>query len=139
MQHELLPRAGLADFYRFALLLTGDHAAAERAFSETLREGERRIADIRDEARRAAWLATRIRQRCMEISRDAESETGTVADRFHSLPEPERSALALFYLDPFSPDQIAQILGMNIDRLAETLTRARAFLQRARSREEAAQ
>ncbi len=58
--------------------------------------------------------------------------TGEVLARhFHGLPEPERSALALFYLDSFTPEQIAQLLGMNLDKLAGTLAQARTLLKRS--------
>ncbi len=143
MHNTLLPSTGLTEFYRFALLLTGHPGAAERVIAAALCEAEERIGDIRDEAHRAAWLATRIRQRCLEEPaqpsfpeaakvEDLEPQplnSEVLARHFQALPEPERSALALFYLDPFTPDQIGQLLGMKLDQLAETLSRARSLLQ----------
>ena len=56
-------------------------------------------------------------------------EAYLLAQRFHLLPEPGRSALALFYLNLFSTEKIADLLEMPIEKLAGTLGRARALLQ----------
>jgi DNA-directed RNA polymerase specialized sigma24 family protein len=47
------------------------------------------------------------------------------------LPEPERSALGLFYLDLFSVEEIAELLKMDIDVLSDTLGAARDLLQKS--------
>ena len=145
----MLPSATLAEFYRFALLLTGQIESAERIMAETLAESERRLGEIRDVSQRAAGLAVRIRQRCLE-NQPAESKTPRLvreeenpdlvpevlqieayilAQHFQALPEPERSALALFYLELVTPEQIARLLGMDLEQLAGTLGHARALLQ----------
>jgi DNA-directed RNA polymerase specialized sigma24 family protein len=143
LQNTLLSSAALAEFYRFALLLTGCSDAAERVLAATLEEAEKRIGDVRDETQRAAWFAARIRQCCLEnraVATPAPASIEVICEKrplgaddlarhFRALPEPERSALALFYLDPFSLDQIAHLLGMKLDELAETLRRARSLLQ----------
>ena len=38
----------------------------------------------------------------------------------HHLPEPERSAITLFYLEIFSPRVLSEILGLDIEELAQT-------------------
>ncbi len=55
-------------------------------------------------------------------------EAFLLAQRFHGLPEPERSALALFYLDFFTVAEIAELLKMTLETLAETLGAARGLL-----------
>jgi DNA-directed RNA polymerase specialized sigma24 family protein len=40
-----------------------------------------------------------------------------------------RSALALFYLDLFTPEEIAQLLKMKLEELGATLAEARTRLQ----------
>src|SRR5205807_541178 len=115
----LLPSAALAEFYRFALLLTGNAKSAEQVMAETLAEVEAQLSQFRNETSRQAWLATQIRERCLKNNATAppaaprlvrdETDTGEkpailkieaflLAQHFHMLPEPERSALALFYL-----------------------------------------
>ena len=148
----LFPNATLVQFYRLSLLLTGHARDAERALAETLREAETKIADVRDEQRRRSWVVSRLRQSCVptpdptarggEAPRLVRSENGSeelpevlpieayiLAQRFGALPDPERSALAIFYLDLFSCEEIAQLLGMTLEQLAETLAKARSRLR----------
>lgn len=147
----MLPSATLAEFYRFALLLTGNIATAERVMAETLAEGEKQIGDMRDEMGRQAWMAAHLRNRCIhdhhvipetprlvrqevdpgETPEVLQIEAFIVAQRFHTLPEPERSALALFYLNLFTPEEIGRLLGMRLELLADTLTRGRSLLREA--------
>ena len=142
----------LAEFYRFALLLTGDHRVAEKIMAETLHEAEGQLAELRKLASRQAWLVQRIRERCLRENAVNENEVPRllrapadagerreiltieafiVAQRFSTLPEPERSALALFYLDLFEPAEIARLLKLPIEELAATLGRGRAQLSEA--------
>ena len=107
MQTSPLPNTTLAEFYRFALLLTGNIRAAEQVMAETLAEVALHVAQVRSETGRQAWFIQRI------------------------LPEPERSALALFYLDFFTIAEIAELLKMNVETLAETLAAARGLLEQS--------
>ncbi len=120
--------------------------------AETLTEVESQLDQFRNETSRQAWLATHIRERCLENNKSAppaaprllrdDTETGEkpavlkieaflLAQRFHTLPEPERSALALFYLDLFSPEEIAELLKIDLEVLADTLGAARELLQKS--------
>ena len=56
-------------------------------------------------------------------------EAYILAQRFHLLPEPERSALAFFYLDLFDTEGIAELLGVTVEELAALLARARPMLK----------
>jgi RNA polymerase sigma-70 factor (ECF subfamily) len=148
------PSSTLAELYRFALLLTGNAKSAEQVMAETLAEVEAQLAQFRNETSRQAWLISHIRERCLENNKSAapsaprlmrdDSEAGPhpevlqieaflVAQRFHLLPEPERSALALFYLELFSTNEIAEILKMNVEALADTLGAGRDLLQKSLS------
>lgn len=148
LQTALFPSAILADFYRFAVLLTGSIKTAEKIMAEILTEADGHISQIRNETGRMAWLATRIRERCLNNQLGASSgprllreeaapgekleileiEAYLVAQRFHQLPEPERSALGLFYLDFFSDEEICRLLKLHEADLPETLKRARELL-----------
>lgn len=152
MQTAPFPSTTLAEFYRFALLLTGNAKSAEKVMAETLMEAHAQLEQIRNETSRQAWLATRIRERCLKNNASAppaaprlvrdEPESGEkrgvlnieaflLAQRFHLLPEPERSALALFYLEFFTPEEIAGLLKMEVEALSDTLAAARELLQQS--------
>lgn len=135
---------GLAEFFRFALLLTGRASTAEHLLAATLAEGEAHVGQVRRASGRKAWMVQRIRERCLNNHESAPpaatpepasapplvltGEPSLLARRFHSLPEPERSALALFYLDFFTAEEIAEVLKMSVETLSETLAAARRLL-----------
>jgi len=145
----LFPSATLADFYRFALLLTGDSSVAQRVLAETLHEAEATLAGIRHKPARQAWLIQRLKDRCArspavhEQAGPRTTDSGdeppgrsnlealTLAQRFSTLPEPQRSTLALFYLELFEAQEIARLLKVETEDLARTLTEARALLREA--------
>ena len=152
MQTPPLPNTTIAEFYRFALLLTGSIRAAEQVMAETLAEVAMHVAQVRSETTRQAWFVQHIRERCLknneaappaaprldrtdaapgEKPRVLKIEAFLLAQRFHLLPEPERSALALFYLDFFTIAEIAELLKMNVETLAETLAAARTLLEQS--------
>ncbi|MEP6670659.1 MAG: sigma-70 family RNA polymerase sigma factor [Chthoniobacter sp.] len=152
LQTALFPSSTLAEFYRFALLLTGNAKSAEQVMADTLTEVESQLSQFRNETSRQAWLATHIRERCLENNKSVppsaprllrdDSDTGSrpeilkieaflLAQRFHTLPEPERSALALFYLDLFTAEEVAELLNMDMHTLSDTLGAARDLLQKS--------
>jgi DNA-directed RNA polymerase specialized sigma24 family protein len=150
LQTALFPSATLDEFYRFALLLTGDIRTAEQIMARTLAVAEPQLVELRSDASRQIWLAQCIRERCLHQNAGNENpvprllrtepegrpeilkiEAFIVAQRFSTLPEPERSALALFYVDIFQPADIAHLLKMRIDDLAVVLGHARALLAEA--------
>jgi RNA polymerase sigma factor (sigma-70 family) len=141
----------LAEFYRFTLLLTGSLKTAEQIMADTLQAVQEQLGELRHESSRRAWLAMRIRERCMRenavnpnaiprlLRDDSEAERGEVlkieafivAQRFSTLPEPERSALALFYLEIFDLEEIAKLLKLSMEDLADLLSRARTLLEQS--------
>jgi DNA-directed RNA polymerase specialized sigma24 family protein len=152
LEPAVFPTATLKEFYRLALLLAGDVYSAQQLLATCLADVEAHLDELRSSERRRWWMARRMRQQCLaqgadmdplpsapRLIRDTEwneaapevlkIEAYIVAQRFHQLPEPERSALALFYLDLFSTEEITQLLGMSLDELATVLTNARALLQ----------
>lgn len=144
--------AGLTEFYRLAVLLTGHPGTAEQVLAATLAEADAHVGQVRRASDRQAWVVQRIRERCLKMDESAplaapqlpptdppadgqplllKSGSSLLARRFHTLPEPERSALALFYLDLISVGEIAEVLKMNVETLAETLAAARRLLGHA--------
>ncbi len=136
MQNTPFAQASLAEFYRFALLLTGNPEAAERIVADTLLDSDAQLGEIRNPTQREACFASRVRQRCLRdltpSGEAADPDNGAaLARKFSRLQEPERSALALFYLDLFSEEEIASVLKMKAEDLAGTLSRARLLLSEA--------
>jgi len=143
------PSSIIADFYRFAVLLTGQIARAEQVMADTLAKAELDLPQFRNECGRRAWFFSRIREACGVLAGPAvpaprllresgddqaveilEIEAYLVAQRFQQIPEPARSALALFYLDAFTNEEIAKLLRLSEEQLADTLADGRLQLQR---------
>jgi DNA-directed RNA polymerase specialized sigma24 family protein len=49
-------------------------------------------------------------------------------DALHRLPEPERSALTMLYLEIVTPTASAEILGVSLEQFAEQVSSARAMV-----------
>ena len=74
-------------------------------------------------------LAPRLlREESLEAPEILEIEAYLVAQRFHGLPEPERTALALFYLDLLTPAESAKLLAVALEEYCNLLGRARLRL-----------
>lgn len=145
----LFPEETLSSFYRFSLLVTGDAHSAEQLLAESLAEVEMRIGHLRNVHRRKAWLIRRLRQRLasMEVSAakaprllrsmslDGKSdevleiEAYILAQHFATIDEPERSALALFYLKLFPVRELPELLDLELEDLARALDRGRQQLR----------
>lgn len=130
----------IVDLYRFTFLLTGNRETAETFLLETLRDGSAQVEQFRNQRHCCAWIVATLRERCNQSSESAESasptisseaandEVGRFATAFSRLEEPGRSALGLFYTDLFSPNEIANLLHLKHDELAEWLAKARESL-----------
>jgi len=137
----------LEAIYRFALLLTGDAQTASEAVLDILRDAAGHASQFRNDKHRNACLAMKVRELCLKREQAAAapraggapgrvsqpvglSRNGApLATRFHLMPEPQRSALALFYLDLFPPNELAQLFRMKPDGLADALSAGRDFLR----------
>ena len=112
----------LGALHRYACLLTGgDPAATSAAVDATLDRAAVRSGDIRCPLRTARWLFAELRLQCRQRSRRVPaaavaSPTDGAASAFAALPEPERAALALFYVGPFRRLELADTLGGSAGR-----------------------
>ncbi|MEO8352065.1 MAG: hypothetical protein ABI680_10055 [Chthoniobacteraceae bacterium] len=152
MPTALFPSATIAEVYRFALLLTGDLRVAGDVVAESLHATLGELTEIRSEKNRLACLLQRLRDRCAHTDAPAGPlaprlvrtplepgqareilpiEAFIVARHFSLLPEPARSALALFYLEIFGPEEIAKILKLSLDQLGVVLGEGRSQLEAA--------
>ncbi len=119
----------LGALHRYACLLTGgDTAATTAVLDATLDRAAARSGDIRCPLRTARWLFAEVRGQCRRLARRARFAPEGTAAAFAALPEPERAALALFYVGPFRRLELAETLGVRPDELGPLLQRARALL-----------
>ncbi|MDQ3313560.1 MAG: hypothetical protein M3505_02835 [Verrucomicrobiota bacterium] len=140
----------LPQLYRFCFLLTGDAGKAQEAFQATLREAASRCAQGKPPADRL-WFFRDARWRCLvlgeeglqpEISQWDEEEVsphaaGQVAQLhpeqlaiwISAAPEPQRSALAAYYLDEFTPREILTVLELRPSELSKALDSGRRQFQ----------
>jgi DNA-directed RNA polymerase specialized sigma24 family protein len=140
----------LPQLYRFCFLMTGDAAKAQAAFQDTVREAATRAASD-EPAPDRLWFFRDARWRCLalgeqgiqaepgmleeaEISPAAPAQIQTLEPAQLALwisaaPEPQRSALALFYLDEFTLPELLSILEMKAGELSELICSGRRQFQ----------
>jgi hypothetical protein len=112
--------------YRLLLIRTGQRHQAEQALRETLtefRQGnlpDRDKTDFVDYYRAALKMPT--------PSEPLQTDLAGWPLALHHLPEPQRSAITLFYLEVFSPRVLAELLGLDMVELANLIATARSSL-----------
>jgi DNA-directed RNA polymerase specialized sigma24 family protein len=140
----------LPQLYRFCFLMTGDASKAQEAFQDTVREAALRSA--RDEPLPdRLWFFRDARWRCIAVSEQGlQAEPGMLEEAeispaapmqieqldpdqlavwISAAPEPQRSALALFYLDEFSLREMLALLEMKAGELSELISSGRRQFQ----------
>ena len=113
------------------MLLTADLALAGRALVETLSDATGQLAQVRTEKNRALWLVSKVRECCLRetgAAGDPDADVPGIARHFHAMPEPGRSAAALFYLDLLPVEEVAQLLGMSLDQFSSIMAGTRGAL-----------
>ena len=140
----------LPQLYRFCFLMTGDASKAQEAFQDTVREATLRSA--RDEPPPdRLWFFRDARWRCIAVSEQGlQAEPGMLEETeispaapmqieqldpdqlavwISAAPEPQRSALALFYLDEFSLREMLAVLEMKAGELSDLISSGRRQFQ----------
>jgi DNA-directed RNA polymerase specialized sigma24 family protein len=130
--------------------MLGDSRKAQDVFNTTLREAAARAAQ-RELPRESFWLFREARWRCLEASKmdlqpesleiDEHDITSHAASQIKQLdpaqlaiwisaaPDPQRTALALFYLDEFDYQEILDIAELKLSTLSRCLSQGRRQLQ----------
>lgn len=130
--------------------MTGDARKAQDVFHATLREASERAANG-EAPRDPFWLFRAARDRCLEASEqglqaedvDLEEhevapwaasqierlDAGQLAIWISGAPDPQRSALALFYLDEFNHRELLALTELKPDELAKAISDARQQFQ----------
>jgi DNA-directed RNA polymerase specialized sigma24 family protein len=135
-------KQNLPQLYRFCLLMLGDSRKAQEVFDTTLREAGLRAAQG-EMPRESFWLFREARWRCLEESKtDLQPESLEIEEHdiapqaalqikqleptqlaiwISAAPDPQRTALALFYLD--------EIAELKLSTLSRCLSQGRRQLQ----------
>jgi DNA-directed RNA polymerase specialized sigma24 family protein len=138
-------KQNLPQLYRFCYLMLGDSRKAQEVFHATLRDAGVRAArgEVPTEP---FWLFRDARWRCLEATktelqpesfemdeRDVAPEAASQIERLDPMqlavwisaaPDPQRSALALFYLDEFDYQDILDLAELKLNELSRFLAKA---------------
>lgn len=140
----------LPQLYRFCYLMTGDAEKAKEAFQGTVRDAALRSAHGEPPADRL-WFFRDARWRCVamcekglqaepghldesDITASASAQIAQIdveqlAIWISAAPEPQRSALALFYLDEFTHAELMSILQLKGRELPQLIASGRREFQ----------
>ena len=130
--------------------MLGDSAKAQEVFQTTLREAALRAAQG-ELPREPFWLFRDARWRCLEtVKEDLQPEAlkldehdvaphaasqieklepAQLAVWISGAPDPQRTALALFYLDEFDYQEILDLAELKLNELSRFLVKGRRQLQ----------
>jgi hypothetical protein len=113
--------------YRLLLIQTGQRIQAEQALRKTLIEAPQATHRMPSETDFVEYYRTALKMAAVEPESPKTDLAGWPL-ALHHLPEPERSAITLFYLEIFSPCVLSEILGLEIAELARLVAAARKSL-----------
>ncbi|MDD5351183.1 MAG: hypothetical protein PHQ12_13310 [Chthoniobacteraceae bacterium] len=117
------------EWYRLALLLTGDAAAAAAVLEKIFAVAPDELAQLRGRERRRIWLLRQIRVQALQWRQEHEpADSASLPGRVSALPEPARSVFAVFHCAEGGLDDLAELLGLSRAAFAKALAKARAAL-----------
>jgi RNA polymerase sigma-70 factor, ECF subfamily len=142
-----------APLYRFGLSLTKSDADAADLTQQTFFLWASKGHQLRDSSKAKAWLFTtlyreflnrrrhEVRFPKIELEEAREEEmsilpnpsafdSATLLQALHEVEEPFRAPLTLFYLEQFSYQEIANVLGVPIGTVMSRLSRGKALLRK---------
>jgi DNA-directed RNA polymerase specialized sigma24 family protein len=113
--------------YRLLLIRTGQRLEAEQALRETLVGSLQNDLPDRSKTGFVEYYRTALK-RPSSASGPLQTDLAGWPLALHHLPEPQRSAITLFYLEVFSPRVLSELLGLNMLELANLIAAARSSL-----------
>ena len=113
--------------YRLLLIRTGQRFQAEQALRETLTQFAQNNLPDRSKTDFVEYYRAALRTPT-SASGPLRTDLDGWSLALHHLPEPQRSAITLFYLEIFSPRALSELLGLNMVELANLITAARNSL-----------
>ena len=143
-------KQNLPQLYRFCFLMLGDSSKAQEVFHTTLSEATLRAAQGQL-PKEPFWLFRDARWRCLQATKaelqpeplkldehDLAPHATSQIERLDSsqlaiwistAPEPQRTALALFYLNEFDHGEILDLAELKLTELSRVLAKGRRQLQ----------
>jgi len=143
-------KQNLPQLYRFCFLMLGDSSKAQEVFHTTLREAANRAAHG-ELPREPFWLFRDARWRCLEadkadlqpepLAMDEHDVAPQAAAQIEQLEpaqlavwisgasDPQRTALALFFLDEFDYNEILDLADLKLSELSRFLAQGRRQFQ----------
>jgi DNA-directed RNA polymerase specialized sigma24 family protein len=140
----------LPQLYRFCFLMTGEAGKAQEAFQATLREAALRSAHGEPPPDRL-WFFRDARWRCLILAEEGlQPEHGALEEHdispsapaqieqlhpeqlaiwISTAPDPQRSALAAYYLDEFTPREMLTLLDLKSGELSKAIASGRRQFQ----------
>jgi DNA-directed RNA polymerase specialized sigma24 family protein len=150
LQKNSLPNQNLPQLYRFCFLMLGDAAKAQEVFESIMHDAALRAAQG-ELPKDRLWMFNDARWRCLETSEaglqaeplemeeheiapTAPSQIGQLdstqlAIWISAAPDPQRSALALYYLDEFNHQELLDLTELKTPELAKLIANARQEFQ----------
>lgn len=150
LQKNSIPNQNLPQLYRFCFLMLGDATKAQEVFELIMHDAALRAAQG-ELPKDRLWMFNDARWRCLEISEaglqaepvemeeheiapSAPSQIGQLdaqqlAIWISGAPDPQRSALALFYLDEFDHEELLALTELKTAELAKLIANARQEFQ----------
>jgi DNA-directed RNA polymerase specialized sigma24 family protein len=150
LQKNSLPNQNLPQLYRFCFLMLGDATKAQEVFESIMHDAALRAAQG-ELPKDRLWLFNDARWRCLEAGEAGlqaepvemeEHEVGpTAASQIGQLdssqlaiwisaaPDPQRTALALYYLDEFHHQELLDLTELKTPELAKLIANARQEFQ----------
>jgi hypothetical protein len=113
--------------YRLLLIRTGRRIEAEQAIRQIVPESLPKADHQSGKVDFAEFFRAALRLPAMAHGSMKTDLVGWPL-ALHQLPEPERSAITLFYLEIFSPTALGDVLGVDIQDLARIVGTARKYL-----------
>jgi DNA-directed RNA polymerase specialized sigma24 family protein len=149
-QNPTLPNENLPQLYRFCFLMLGDAAKAQEIFNAIMHDAAVRAA-AGELPKDRLWLFRAARFRCLEASEAglqaekvemeeheiAPTATSQIAQLdptqlaiwISAAPDPQRTALALFYLDEFDHRELLALTELKTPELANLIADGRQQFQ----------
>lgn len=137
--------------FRLCLITLGNASDAEDAVQETLIKYLRKAPHFRDAEHQKAWLITVATNQCRDILRfkkrhpvvdvgeikefaGGEKDSG-ILDVLMTLPDKYRTVLVLYYVEEYSIESIAKIVGRTNSAIKMRLQKGRRLLSEAYRKE----
>ncbi|MSQ93395.1 MAG: sigma-70 family RNA polymerase sigma factor [Gemmataceae bacterium] len=149
---DSLVEAHYAALYRYAYRLCGSSQDAEDLTQETFCLAQKKLFQLREDARAKSWLFTILRNAYLHRLRASKQEkqvsleaVGELSERgpeplpavdsahlqkaLNELPEAFRTPIVLFYFEDFSYKDIVEQMNVPLGTVMSRLARAKAFLR----------